>query len=349
MTELSQPCNEAALGPIVASSCRAGFDFTLLFEQLFFSLTIAVISGIAFAIKLVQLRNAANLLPRCRDIHLMGKLFASVSLVVCNAVLVAYWAIHPDTLASIPSAVVELVASLLLCALSYRAHCSTIRPSFCLGFALLASIAGQAILTRSLWLIPEARKPAIITSVGLMLRCCLLALESLIKSLPDRLSSLPRETLVGPISRAFLWWVNEILTRGWRTRLSLDHLFELDAHLDSRVLQHKLAKRRAHGEGLLRAICLSLRWPMVATIIPRVLLCAFNVSQPLLIETATKYLGSPGKRSDNNTAYGLIGVTAIIYIGIAVGPYLLKLTSGLYCTINDKVLTNLLADIHGGI
>ena len=88
---------------------------------------------------------------------------------------------------------------------------------------------------------------------------------------------------------------------------------------------------------------------MIATIIPRVLLCAFNVSQPLLIETATKYLGSSGNRSDNNTAYGLIGVTAIIYIGIAVGPYLLKLSSGLYCTINDKILTYLVADIHGGV
>lgn len=314
----SRPCNDVDLGPIVASSCRGGFDFTLLFEQLCFSLFIAAVSTIAFAIRLAQLPHAPNLLPRRRDMHLAGKLVLSVTLVVCNAVLVAYWALHPATAASIPSAVVELVASLLLCALSWKAHCSTPRPSFSLGLALLASIAGQAILIRTLWLIPGARQPAILTSVGLTLRCCLLALDSLAKSLPTRLGSLPPEALAGPISRAFLWWVNEILARGWRTRLSLDHLFELDAHLDSKFLQDKLAKSRGAGGGLLRAICLALRWPMLATIIPRLLLCAFNVSQPLLVEAATEYLSFPEQRSNHNTAYGLIGVTAIIYIGIAV-------------------------------
>lgn len=311
-------CNDEDLGPIVAASCRGGFDFTLLFEQICFSLIIAASSAIAFAIRLVQLRNTPKLPSHRRDIHLGAKLVTASLLVVCNVILVAYWALHSITAASIPSAVIELVASLLLCVLSYKSHCSTVRPSFCLGLALLVSIAGQTVLTRTLWLIPGARQLAIFTSVGLALRCFLLGLESLAKSLPNQMGSLPRETLIGPMSRAFLWWLNEMLARGWRSRLSLDHLFELDAHLDSKVLRDKLAKNKGPGKGLLLAICLALRWPILATIIPRLLLCAFNVSQPLLVETATEYLSSSEERSNRNTAYGLIGVTAIIYIGIAV-------------------------------
>ncbi|KAK6194101.1 hypothetical protein LQW54_011786 [Pestalotiopsis sp. IQ-011] len=313
-----QLCNDRDIGPIVASTCRGGFDFTLLFEQTCFSLVIAGVSTIAFAARLWRLRNAPNVLPWRGDVHLSGKIITSILLVACNALLLAYWAIHPLTAGAVPSAAVELVASLILCALSYKEHCATVRPSFSLGLALVAATAGQAVLTRTLWLIPGLRQPAILTSVALVLRCSLLVVESWAKTLPGRLGSLPRESLVGPIPRAFLWWLNEILARGWKDKLSLDHLFELDSHLDSKFLRDELVKSTKARRGLLLSMLGALRWPLFVTVVPRLLLCAFNMSQPLLVEAATEYLSSPGRTSDRNTGYGLIGVTAIIYLGIAL-------------------------------
>lgn len=324
-----QLCNDGDIGPIVASTCRGGFDFTLLFEQTCFSLVIAGVSTVTFAARLWRLRNAPNVLPWRGDVHLSGKIITAIFLVACNASLLAYWAIHPVTAVAVPSAAVELVASLILCALSYKEHCATVRPSFSLGLALVAATAGQAVLARTLWLIPGPHQPAIITTVGLVLRCSLLVVESWAKNLPDRLGSLPRESLMGPIPRAFLWWLNEILARGWKDKLSLDHLFELDSHLDSKFLRDKLMKSTKARRGLLSSIVGALRWPLFVTVVPRLLLCAFNVSQPLLVEAATEYLSSPGRTSDRNTGYGLIGVTAIIYLGIAVGHRLFSAVKAL--------------------
>ena len=56
--------------------------------------------------------------------------------------------------------------------------------------------------------------------------------------------------------------------------------------------------------------------PLFASIIPRLALIGFNYSQPFLISRIIKFVDDTEK--EKNTGYGLIGATAIIYIGIAI-------------------------------
>lgn len=52
------PGLETTFGPVVPSTCRGGFDFTLLFEHIFFALLPAVVLLVAAAVRLWKLRHA---------------------------------------------------------------------------------------------------------------------------------------------------------------------------------------------------------------------------------------------------------------------------------------------------
>ena len=61
-----------------------------------------------------------------------------------------------------------------------------------------------------------------------------------------------------------------------------------------------------------------LRWEIFAIIPPRLTSIAFNYAQPFLIAAAIKYLETSVNNRNIDHAYGLIGATALIYLGIAV-------------------------------
>jgi hypothetical protein len=52
---------------------------------------------------------------------------------------------------------------------------------------------------------------------------------------------------------------------------------------------------------------------------PRLAITGFTYSQTFLINAAISYLETPAPLRNVNHAYGLIGATAFIYVGIAVG------------------------------
>jgi ATP-binding cassette subfamily C (CFTR/MRP) protein 1 len=54
-------------------------------------------------------------------------------------------------------------------------------------------------------------------------------------------------------------------------------------------------------------------------VIPRLCLIGFNFAQPFLITAALNLVSEPVNPSTRNEGYGLIGATALIYLGIAVG------------------------------
>lgn len=54
-------------------------------------------------------------------------------------------------------------------------------------------------------------------------------------------------------------------------------------------------------------------------VIPRLCLIGFNFAQPFLITAALNLVTEPVNPSTRNEGYGLIGATALIYLGIAVG------------------------------
>lgn len=76
---------------------------------------------------------------------------------------------------------------------------------------------------------------------------------------------------------------------------------------------------------LVIALASALRRPLLAVILPRLCLVGFNYAQPFLISRAVRLLEETVNEETTDQGYGLIGATALIYLGIAVCQFLLPL------------------------
>lgn len=72
---------------------------------------------------------------------------------------------------------------------------------------------------------------------------------------------------------------------------------------------------------LLCATCKFIRRPLITAIVPRLCLIGFKFAQPFLLNRAVSYVAekqaNPGSMH-KAIGYGLIGSTALIYLGLAV-------------------------------
>jgi hypothetical protein len=84
------------------------------------------------------------------------------------------------------------------------------------------------------------------------------------------------------------------------------------------------------------------RWQVLRTMPARLAITGFTYSQTFLINAAIAYLETPPPLRNVNHAYGLIGATGLIYIGIAVSSARVPCRSGLtissdsYCYIQPE-------------
>jgi ATP-binding cassette subfamily C (CFTR/MRP) protein 1 len=60
------------------------------------------------------------------------------------------------------------------------------------------------------------------------------------------------------------------------------------------------------------------KWQILVQMLPRLAITGFTYSQTFLIHTAVNYLETPKPLRNTNNAYGLIGATVLIYLGIAL-------------------------------
>lgn len=67
-----------------------------------------------------------------------------------------------------------------------------------------------------------------------------------------------------------------------------------------------------------KVVLISLRWHLLAAIVPRLFLLGFTFAQPFLISATLRYINESESRSTKDYAYGLIAATLLIYVGIAV-------------------------------
>jgi len=61
----------------------------------------------------------------------------------------------------------------------------------------------------------------------------------------------------------------------------------------------------------------ALAWPLVAIVVPRLCFMGFTFAQPFLLHTIVRAVSQQGLSSD--ITGGLIGATALVYFGLAVG------------------------------
>ncbi|KAI8627665.1 multidrug resistance-like protein [Xylariaceae sp. FL1651] len=341
------PTADAAFGPIIGrdddgGNCRS-FDFTIAFEQYFFSIAPAVILIIAAPLRLRYLSKSPSLVAG--NFFRLTKVAAIAIFAAFQLSLVAVWAAQSTSLGhirtvSLAASSVSFVASLLICGLSYTEHARSLRPSFILNAYLLVSLLLDAATVRSFWLSSLSTTLCTLFTISFVLKAGLLVLEAVEKASFIKNTSHSRsnpEVTSGLYSRGLVWWMNPLLLDGFRRLLRPDDLYSLDESMSAAVLHEAFwaAWDTVNTSSKYRLIlsCLkALKWPLVGTVVPRLLLLAFTISQPLVLRRFLTFLQDPGENV--SIGYGLIGAYGLVYIGIA-------LSSAFYQHQNSRTLTML--------
>ena len=143
------------------------------------------------------------------------------------------------TSASIATAALTLISSLVLLVLSYFEHTRAVQPSTLISVYLLLSLLFNAARTRTLWQMEVKPKIAGVFSASLVMNTLLLILESL-----DKSKSLftggreygPEET-GGFIDRSLFFWMNRLIYTGYRRSLTLNDMHQLPSKFADGSLQ----------------------------------------------------------------------------------------------------------------
>ncbi|KAK1728546.1 ABC transporter [Colletotrichum acutatum] len=318
-----------SLGPWAGELCRGGFDFTLFFEEVI--LAVPLQSLLLLLLPTCALRLARSDVKVVPSTLRWFKASASISLAALNFALLILWITAPSTTithtrATIPTAILSLIASIGLGLLSWLAHQRSVRPSFVLSIYLFLSILFDTARARTLWMLgPHQTIPAIFTCT-LAVRAVMILLESTEKRrilVPEH-RGYSKEVTSGTFNRSVFFWLTSLFINGYRNILHLDDLYPLDPKLASEPLYRKLADAwdqvpdKTVPGALFSTWLRAFAGPLSAAIVPKLFQIAFNYAQPFLIDEAIRLASQPQQQPYNNHGFGLIGAYVIVYSGIAV-------------------------------
>lgn len=158
------------------------------------------------------------------------------------------WTHSTRTRASVASASLQLVSTLLLAVLSYTEHVRSTRPSLIINAYLLLAVPLSFTEGRTLWTRYNARLASVQT-VTATLKLALLVAEAVEKKAvlrPD-LASAAAESIAGLYSRSLFWWLNPLFIFGYRGILSNDSLLNIDNALLTSIVYARFQHRWEYG------------------------------------------------------------------------------------------------------
>lgn len=250
------PGSEQYFGPQVDPRCRP-FDFTLLFEDIFFVAVPAVVFLIlapiqiwglfrrraAFSVRSRAIRRwKAVCLPLINTSNVLT-ISLQVAFTAILAVQVVYLVFRAQyvelrTKLSLPADILSSTATVAAFFLSRASHGRSLRPSTVLDLYLSLSSLLNIARTRTLWLLAAGSPVPILMTVNLSLTLFALLLESIEER--KRLSNGSPEEFSGIWARISFSWLLPLLKTGYDKVLSQDDLPNLDTRLQSRVLRRQL-------------------------------------------------------------------------------------------------------------
>ncbi|KAI1452911.1 P-loop containing nucleoside triphosphate hydrolase protein [Annulohypoxylon moriforme] len=320
--------SDEAFGPTV-QGCRDDFDFTIMFEKVFFTLiptavfiTICIPRA-AFLVRKPTVVGGAFL----RSVKFLFICIYSI-LQLTLLVLSIVKARNFKTF-FVSSSALAFVSSICMIVISHLEHSRSPRPSNLLNTYLLITTLVDIAQTRTLWLASTSRDDVKFSGVftsSVFIKAILLVLESQHKSRWVRWNAeehSPEETS-GLFGIGVFFWLNQLFLTGYKKILTLEDLYPLDQSMASERLQVKLAKRTntlrrpSQKNDLVKALAQALAVPLLLPVGPRIAMTGFQFCQPFLINTLLDYLQKPSRDASRNVGYGLIGATILIYTGIAV-------------------------------
>lgn len=223
-------------GPAV--KCSNQFDFTLLFEQSFFQIAPSAVLLLILPLRTSQLLRQ-HVKTKRTGIHAVKQTAIAVLAVTQLALLVA-WSILPQaSKASIPGAVLSLLASVALLFLSNLEHSRSVRPSSLINLYMLFQLILDLPQARTLWMRSGSLAVPSIFSIGLAVKAVVLYVEARSKRrslLAPYLAHAP-ESLVNLYDRTVLFWLNSLFLLGYKSIISFEKLYEIEADLSSEILE----------------------------------------------------------------------------------------------------------------
>ncbi|KAI1010915.1 hypothetical protein LB504_002300 [Fusarium proliferatum] len=310
---------------------RDRFDFSLHFEQLFFSIlpcTLFIVCSLWRAITLSRKPLVVHA-PIFQLIKL-GAIITYVGLQIALLIQVGMGSFHVTPI-FIASSVINLLAALAMVMISYTDHNRSPRPSILLNTFLFLALLFDIAQSRTLFLLSESTQEITYSAVfttSLAVKVVILFLETKSKNkwiTWDRDEHSPEETS-SIFSLGVLSWLNSIFLQGYRSTLSMDDLYPLDVALHSKQLHDRFlanmdySKLKGDSYGLVKVLVKTLIVPLLLPIPLRLALLGFTFCQPFFIEKLLDHLSQP--EIEANVGYGFIGAAILIYLGMAVSAAL---------------------------
>ncbi|KAI2464664.1 ABC multidrug transporter [Annulohypoxylon bovei var. microspora] len=323
--------NDQSLGPNVLG-CRGDFDFTVKFEQLFFSLAPAAIFILASPWRIALLVRRPTIVgaPLLR-LAKLGVLVSYASLELSQLILITVLPFGANDV-DIISSVLRLAAALLMIGLSYFDHSRSPRPSIFLSAYLFWTLIFDIAQARTYWLASSTRPEFAFTAIfttALATKVAMLLLEAQRKTrwvAWDSKDHSPEETS-GIYSLGVYFWLNNLFLQGYQKALRIQDLYPLDQNVAANRLSERFAqnlneaKLKDNKLGLIKALIKSLVIPLMLPIPARLAMIGFFFCQPLFISSLTSRLSQP-EPVPANVGYGFIGASICIYSSIAVSQSL---------------------------
>ncbi|GFF77533.1 hypothetical protein IFM62136_09593 [Aspergillus lentulus] len=212
----------------------------------------------------------------------------------------------------------------MLALLSYYEHQRSVRPSTLLSIYLSFSVLFDAVQARSLWLRNTNAPIAATFTAALAVKLIITVLEGREKQASSQVPGvkLSPETTSSIYNRTVFWWLNRLFLAGYKGTLCLNDLYPLESDMASEKLGATIENvwmktKQTRPYALLWTTAVALKWPLLSPVAPRIALIGFKYCQPLLLASVVNYVQLPDTDRDRNAGYGLIGATAIVYVGIA--------------------------------
>lgn len=315
--------SDSLFGPAYQGPERT-FDFTLLFEDTILTILPASLFLVAAGARAAWLVNSPNKVVssfgRSTKLVLLSA-FAAIQLTV-----LLLRATNPEaaTKASISAAALDFAAACVLFILSCFEHARSVTPSTVIGLYLLFSFAFDAVRVRTFYLIDgyAAQGIARLLSLSLTAKLGVLVTEAVEKRsiLTEPYRELPPEQTSGIYNKTVFWWLNPLLKLGFGHNLRTDDLFTLDETLASasvhrRFTTHWTAKRTHGPNSLIYTTLDILKWQLIVSAIPRLVLAAARFTQPFLVQSTLRFITD---KEDVSTGWGLAAAWVLSYLAIGV-------------------------------
>lgn len=175
--------------------------------------------------------------PLTKVLQIISIIYSGLQIALLAA-LATPWSFR--TRFTIPSAVLLIAGSVLLCLLSYFEHQRAVKSSVVLVVYLLVSLAFDVARCRTFWLHNRNQTLSILFSANVAIKFLFLNLEVNSKRhiLLPKFANYPPEATSSDLNRWFFWWQNSLFLQGFTKNLSVDDLFPLNKQFTSEALQN---------------------------------------------------------------------------------------------------------------